>query len=72
MQAFLIQALIERVAPGGDPSGRGIVRCRRIARRLANYRYYPWQSGEMDGYADTIESAIYIMHEVDDPAGPLG
>ena len=25
----------------------------------------------MDGYADTIESAIYILHEVDDPTAAL-
>jgi hypothetical protein len=68
-QAFLIQALIERVAPDGDPEiGE---RYRQVAAEslaaVSKYRFYPWQSGEMDGYADTIESAIYILHEVDDP-----
>jgi hypothetical protein len=68
-QAFLIQALIERIAPDGDPAiGE---RYRQVAAEslaaVAKYRFYPWQSGEMDGYADTIESAVYILHEVDDP-----
>lgn len=72
-QAFLIQALIERIAPGGDPAAGA--RYREVAVKslgaLANYRYYNWQSGEMDGYADAIESAIYILHEVPDPAAEL-
>ena len=72
-QAFLIQALVERIAPNGDPAAGA--RYREVAAKslgaLATYRYYNWQSGEMDGYADAIESAIYIMHEVDDPAAEL-
>lgn len=72
-QAFLIQALIERVAPGGDPAASA--RYREVAAKslgaLASYRYYNWQSGEMDGYADAIESAIYILHEIADPAAEL-
>jgi hypothetical protein len=68
-QAFLIQSLIERIAPDGDPALAA--RYHDVAAEslaaVAKYRYYPWQSGEMDGYADTIESAIYILHEVDDP-----
>jgi hypothetical protein len=72
-QAFLIQALIERTAPRGDPAAGA--RYRDVAAKslgaLASYRFYNWQSGEMDGYADAIESAIYIMHEVDDPAAEL-
>ena len=72
-QAFLIQALIEREAPGGDPAAGA--RYREVAAKslgaLASYRFYNWQSGEMDGYADAIESAIYILHEIDDPAAEL-
>jgi hypothetical protein len=72
-QAFLIQALIEREAPGGDPAAAA--RYREVAAKslgaLASYRFYNWQSGEMDGYADAIESAVYILHEVDDPAAEL-
>lgn len=68
-QAFLIQALVERVASGGDP--RIGERYREVAAKslhaLSRYRYYAWQSGEMDGYADAIESAVYILNEIDDP-----
>jgi hypothetical protein len=67
-QAFLVQSLVERVAEGGDP--RIGARYHEVAaqslRALPRYRFYLWQSGEMDGYADAIESAVYILHEVDD------
>jgi hypothetical protein len=72
-QAFLIQALIEANAPGGD--AEAAARYREVAAKslaaVASYRYYNWQSGEMDGYADTIESAVYILHEVKDQAADL-
>jgi hypothetical protein len=72
-QAFLIQALIEANAPGGD--AEAAARYREVAAKslaaVASYRYYNWQSGEMDGYADTIESAVYILHEVQDQAADL-
>ena len=59
--------------PDGDPAAGA--RYREVAAKslgaLASYRFYNWQSGEMDGYADAIESAIYILHEVDDPAAEL-
>jgi len=68
-QAFLIQSLVERIAPDGDPAIGA--RYHEVAAAslaaVAKYRFYPWQSGEMDGYADAIESAIYILHEIDDP-----
>jgi hypothetical protein len=68
-QAFLIQSLIEHIAPDGDPALAE--KYREVAAKSLNavtkYRYYSWQSGEMDGYADTIESAIYLLHEIDDP-----
>jgi hypothetical protein len=72
-QAFLIQSLIEAKAPGGD--AQAAARYREVASKslaaVASYRYYNWQSGEMDGYADTIESAVYILHEVKDQAADL-
>jgi hypothetical protein len=68
-QAFLIQALVESIAPEGDPAAGA--RYRDVAARslgaLARYRFYPWQQGEMDGYADTIESAVYLLHVFADP-----
>lgn len=68
-QAFLIQALTERVVADGD--GAAADRYREVAAKslaaLPRYRFYPWQSGEMDGYADALESAVYILHEIDNP-----
>lgn len=70
-QAFLIQALVERIIPNGDLEAAD--RYREVAARslatLPRYRFYNWQSGEMDGYADTIESAVYILNEINDPEG---
>ncbi|MGE3912505.1 MAG: hypothetical protein AB7K36_24300, partial [Chloroflexota bacterium] len=69
-QAFLIQSLIESVAPDGDPAAAA--RYRNVAAQslaaVTSYRNYPWQSGEMDGYADTIESAIYMLNVINNPA----
>jgi hypothetical protein len=70
-QAFLIQSLVERIIPDGDLEAAD--RYREVAAKslaaLPRYRFYNWQSGEMDGYADTIESAVYILNEIDDPEG---
>jgi hypothetical protein len=72
-QAFLIQALVERVAPDGDPDAAA--RYREVAAKslsgVTKYRAYSWQSGEMDGYADAIESALYLLHEIDDPQAAM-
>ena len=68
-QAFLIQSLVERIVSDGDREAAD--RYREVAVRslaaLPRYRFYNWQSGEMDGYADAIESALYILHEVNNP-----
>ena len=72
-QAFLIQSLVETIAPDGDHEAAA--RYREVAakslRAVTQYRAYPWQSGEMDGYADTIESALYMLHVIDDPAAAM-
>ena len=34
---------------------------RRVLRNLPKYRNYDWESGSMDGYADSIESALYLV-----------
>ena len=34
---------------------------RRVLRNLLRYRSYDWESGGMDGYADSIEGAIYLL-----------
>ena len=33
----------------------------RVLRNLPKYRKYDWENGSMDGYADSIESAIYLV-----------
>jgi hypothetical protein len=67
--AYLTQALIEEGWAGGDVEvarryraavGEGLVGVSRL-------ELYPWQGSEQDGYADTIESALYLLNRVDDP-----
>jgi hypothetical protein len=33
---------------------------------VAAFDYFAWEDGDMDGYADTIESALYLLHRLDD------
>jgi hypothetical protein len=33
----------------------------RVLRNLPKYRGYDWENGSMDGYADSIESALYLV-----------
>ncbi|MFN0165191.1 MAG: hypothetical protein ACKV22_02070 [Bryobacteraceae bacterium] len=35
---------------------------RRVLKNLPNYRRYDWERGSFDGYADAIESAIYLVN----------
>jgi len=34
----------------------------RVLRSLPNYRGFDWERGRQDGYADTIESALYLIN----------
>jgi hypothetical protein len=34
---------------------------RKALSNLPKYRGYDWEAGSMDGYADSIESAIYLV-----------
>jgi hypothetical protein len=34
---------------------------RRVLSNLGKYRNYDWERGGMDGYADSIESALYLL-----------
>jgi hypothetical protein len=34
---------------------------RRVLGKLPKYRNYDWESGGMDGYADSIEGALYLV-----------
>jgi hypothetical protein len=67
--AYLTQAMIEDQWPGGDPSVAE--RYRAAAREgllgASHLDLYPWQGSEQDGYADTIESALYLLNSLDVP-----
>ena len=67
--AYLTQALIEDRWPGGDPMVAD--RYRAAAREglvgASRLDLYPWQGAEQDGYADTFESALYLLNSVDVP-----
>lgn len=69
-QALLIQELVERIAPDGDPAAAERYRdaAARSLAALAAHRGYDWEQGKMDGYADAIEGAVYLLHELDDPS----
>ena len=43
----------------GDERYREAVR--RVLRGLPRYRGYDWERGSQDGYADSIESALYLV-----------
>jgi hypothetical protein len=68
LQAYLMAALAEERSGNGDPvrATRYRQAVRQAVLALPRYPYYEWQQGEMDGYADAIESALYLLHEDDD------
>jgi hypothetical protein len=68
-QAYLDQADVERRLPGGDPAiaDRYEQTARQALAAVANTGDYPWDDGTMDGYADTVESALYVLRSVEDP-----
>ncbi len=43
----------------GEPRYRDAVR--KVLRNLPRYRGYDWERGSHDGYADAIESALYLV-----------
>ena len=43
----------------GEEKYRAAVR--RVLANLPKYRNYDWENGSMDGYADSIESALYLV-----------
>jgi len=69
LQAYLTAALIEDAVPSADPARAARYRQAAMTalQALPKYRYYDWQNGEMDGYADTIESALYMLSEIEAP-----
>jgi hypothetical protein len=68
-QAYLDHAAIERSEPDGDPAAAA--RYERAAadllRAVTAFRGHRWEDGTMDGYADTLEGAIYLLRYLDVP-----
>ncbi len=62
--------MVEETWPGGD--ARTAQRYRAAAGKgleaAAALDLYPWQGVEQDGYADTIESALYLLNRMDSTA----
>ncbi|MCC6173933.1 MAG: hypothetical protein IT305_01410 [Chloroflexi bacterium] len=68
-QAYLHQAEIERATPDGDldAAARYEAAARTMLTSVASVDFYQWEDGEMDGYADTLESALYLLRYLDVP-----
>jgi hypothetical protein len=68
LQPFMAEAMLERSVPDGeaDRADRYDDAARQALQALPRYRFYPWQQGEMDGYADSLESAIYLLSRLPD------
>lgn len=68
-QAYFHQSELERTSPDGDPDAadRYVAAARRMLRAAAAVRFYAWDDGQMDGYADTLESALYLQRYLDLP-----
>jgi hypothetical protein len=68
--AYLTQAMIEETWPGGDPEVARRYRAAAEAGLLAASRLelFPWEGAEQDGYADSIEGALYLLNRLESPA----
>jgi hypothetical protein len=68
-QAYLDQANAERSSPGGDlaSAGRFQQAAATMLHAVTAVDFYEWEHGTMDGYADTLESALYLLRYLDDP-----
>ncbi len=68
-QAYLDQARAERDAPGADltMAARFDQASATMLRAVTTVDFYQWENGDMDGYADTLESALYLLRYIDDP-----
>lgn len=68
-QAYLDQARSERAMPDADLelAARFEQAAATTLRAVTTVDYFRWEHGDMDGYADTLESAIYLLRYIDDP-----
>ena len=64
--AYLSQAMIEETWPNGDSerARRYRAAAESALQAAAKLELYPWQGTEPDGYADTIEGALYVLNRV--------
>ena len=46
--------------------------CGACSQNLPRYRGYDWESGSQDGYADAIESALYLVAREPVPEASTG
>jgi hypothetical protein len=62
-QAYLAHAATLRLQPNGDreAASRYEEAAARMLRAVTAVDFYAWESGDMDGYADTLESAMYLL-----------
>lgn len=68
-QAYLDQAAAERASPAGDlaSAGRFEQAAATMLHAVTGVDFYEWERGTMDGYADTLESALYLLRYMDNP-----
>jgi hypothetical protein len=68
-QAYLNQAAAERSRVGGDlvRAARSEEAAAKMLHAVTAVDFYEWESGDMDGYADTLEGALYLLRYLDDP-----
>ncbi|MCC7372795.1 MAG: hypothetical protein IT306_30565 [Chloroflexi bacterium] len=68
-QAYLDQAATERTSATGDlaAAARYEQSAATMLRAVTLVDFYEWERGTMDGYADTLESALYLLRYLDDP-----
>ena len=72
-QAYLDQAGLLRLVADQDEvtmarATRFEEATRDMLRATSGVRFHKWENGDMDGYADTLESALYLLRYLDDPA----
>jgi hypothetical protein len=66
--AYLDQAALLRASDPGDPRAAAYERAvRGMLQGATGVDFYKWERGEMDGYADTLESALYLLRYLDHP-----
>lgn len=68
-QAYLNRASALRAGPSPDPmtAARYEDATREMLHGATAVDFYKWESGDMDGYADSLEGAIYLLRYLDVP-----